>query len=72
MTSPRRRQDRPIVSVSLRITFGADRRTRERILEVIPEATAHGGGCEVTVEGKEIARVAERLRLILEKVRSIE
>jgi len=72
MTSPRRRQDRPIESVELRITFRADRATSKRIREVVPSALIREGGCEVRIAAKDPGEVAGRAKEILDKVRAVE
>ena len=69
---PRRRQDRPIESVELKITFRSDRGTTGRIKEVIPDAVVRGGVCEVRIEGEQPSDVAEKARAILEKIRTVE
>ncbi len=71
MTSPRRRHDGPIESVALKITFRADRETNVRIKELVPSAVLRRGVCEVKIEGEEPSEVAEKARLILEKVRTV-
>jgi hypothetical protein len=69
MTSPRRRPDRPVESVQLRISFKADRATSARIKEAVPSAVLKNRGCEVTIEGSEAGEVADRARDVLEKLR---
>ncbi len=71
MTSLRRRPDRPVESVELRITFRTDRGTAAKIKESIPGTVLRSGGCEVRVEGEEPIDVAEKARVILEKLREI-
>ncbi len=71
MTSPRRRQDRPIESVALRITLRADRDTTARIKELIPSAEVRGGICRLSVGAREPAEVAEKAKAILEKLRTV-
>ncbi len=71
MNSPRRRQDRPIESVELKITFRGDREKNNRIMELVPGAVLRGGVCEVRVEGEQPSEVAEKARAILEKVRTV-
>jgi len=70
-TSPRQKQGRPIESVELKITFRGDRKTSAKIKGLVPGAVVRGGVCEVRVEGKQPAEVAERARTILEKIRTI-
>jgi len=72
LTSPRRKQDRPIESVELRITFRADRVTSKKIKEAIPSARMKEGGCEVRIEAREPGEVAERAKEILERIRKVE
>ena len=72
MTSPRRRLDRPIEAVELRITFRADRATSKKIKEAIPSARMKDGGCEVRIEAREPGEVAERAKEMLERIRKIE
>jgi hypothetical protein len=71
LTSPRRKPDRPIESVALKITFRADRETTAKIMEVIPGAVVRGGVCEVRIEAKEPGEVAEKAKLLLEKIRTV-
>lgn len=71
MTSPRRKQDRPIKSVALKITFRADRETTAKIKEAIPSAIVRGGVCEVRIEAEEPGEVAEKAKLLLEKIRTV-
>ena len=70
MTSPRRRQDRPVESVALKITFRANRETAARIREAVPSAQVRGGVCRLTLEAKETAEMAEKAKEILEKLRA--
>lgn len=71
LTSPRRRQDRPIESVALRISFSADRKTLARMKEDFPSAKVHGSICEVRFEAEHPAELAEKAKLLLEKIRTI-
>ena len=71
MTSPRRRPDRPIESVVLKVTFPADRETAERIRQVIPTVKVRGGICEVKIQAERPADVGEKAKLLLEKLRKI-
>lgn len=71
MTSPRRKQDRPIKSVALKINFRADRETTAKIKEAIPSAIVRGGVCEVRIEAEEPGEVAEKAKLLLEKIRTV-
>ena len=72
MTSPRRKQDSPIESVGLKITFRADRQTVAKIAEKFPSAMIRGGRCVVSIEGSTPGEVAERAKALLEQVRSVE
>ncbi len=71
MTSPRRRQGRPIEAVELRISFRANRETSIKIREAIPYAKIRGGICEVRIQAEEPSAVAERAKEVLERVRTI-
>lgn len=71
LTSPRRRQGRPVESVALTITFKADRETNKKVKEFIPSAVLRNGACEVRIEAKEPAEVAEKAKAVLEKIRTI-
>jgi len=69
MSSRRRRQDRPIESLALKITFRADRESAARIRELVPSAQVRGGVCTVELEAKEPAEMAGKAREVLEKLR---
>lgn len=71
MTSARRKPDRPIESVELRISFRADRATAETIRRVIPSAVLRNGVCVLKIEGEQPGDVADKAREILEKIRSV-
>ena len=71
MTSHKPRQDKPIESLSLKITFRADRESAARIRKLIPTAQVRGGVCRVDLEAKEPAEMAERAREVLEKLRGV-
>ncbi len=71
MTSPRRRPDRPIESVALKITFRADRETTSKIKEAVPSARVRGGVCEVKIEGEQPSEVAATAKALLEKIRTV-
>ena len=71
MSSRRRRPDRPIESLALKITFRADRETGVRVREVLPSAKVSGGVCRVELEAKEPAEMAEKARDVLEKLRDV-
>ncbi len=70
MTSPRRRQDRPIRSVALKIVFRAGKDARAKIRQVEPSAKFRQGSCEVRIDGDHPAEVAEKARAILETIRT--
>jgi hypothetical protein len=70
MTSPRRRQGKPVESVALKITFRADRETAAKIREKVPSAKFRQGSCEVRIEGEQPGEVAEKAREVLEKIRT--
>ncbi len=72
MNSPRRKPDRPIQSVSLKLTFRASREELARIREAVPSAVTRGGVCEVRIEAEQPAEVAEKARALLEKIRAAE
>ncbi|MDG6911297.1 MAG: hypothetical protein JRN18_03010 [Nitrososphaerota archaeon] len=72
MTSPRRRQDSPIESVRLKVTFRADRETAAKIAEKLPSAVVRGGRCVVSIEGKSPGEIAEKAKALLDQVRSVE
>jgi hypothetical protein len=70
LTSPRRKRDRPIESVALKIVFRADGETTKKIKESIPSAVVRGGRCEVKITGGAPGEVAEKARGIIEKLRT--
>jgi len=70
-TLARRRSDKPIDSVELRISFRADRDTVEAIKRAIPSAVLKNGVCTLKIEGEQPGEVADRAREILEKVRGV-
>jgi len=69
MSSRRRRRDRPIESLALKITFRADRDSAARVKRLIPSARVSGGVCRIELEAKEPAEMAEKAREVLEKLR---
>lgn len=71
MTSPRRRPNKPVDSVELRISFRADRLTSKKIKEAIPAAVLKTGGCEVRIDGEQPGEVAEKAKDILGKLRAL-
>ena len=72
MSSRRRSRGSPIESVGLKITFRADRQTAAKITEKVPSAVVIGGLCVVVIEGDAPGAVAEKARVVLEQVRSVE
>jgi len=71
MSSSRRRQDRPIESVELKITFRADRETSARIREAVPTVVLRNGACVLKIEGEQPGEVAEKARVVLERLRTV-
>ena len=71
MPSHRQRQDRPIESLALKITFRADREAAARIRDLIPTAQFRGGVCRVELEAKEPGEMAEKAREVLGKLRGV-
>jgi hypothetical protein len=71
MTSPRRKQNKPVESVELKVTFRAGRTTIDRIKEAIPSAVIRDGACELRLSGEEATEIAAGARAMLEKVRAI-
>jgi hypothetical protein len=71
MSSRRRRRDRPIESLALKITFRADGDSAAKIRELLPSAKVRGGVCRVELEAKEPAEMAEKARDVLEKLRAV-
>ena len=71
MTSARRR-DEPIESVKLQVSLRTDRGTAERVKEAFPEARIKGGRCELTLEGREPSELAEKMKLLAERLKSAE
>ena len=70
-TSPNRRQDRPIESVELKISFKASREAAARIREFFPSAVVRNGACVVTLKGEQPGEVGDKARELLEKVREL-
>jgi len=71
LTLPRRRRDRPIASVELRISFRPDKKSMEAMKSLIPGSALKSGAYVVKVRGEQPAEVADRAREVLEKVRSL-
>lgn len=70
MTSPKRSRDRPIESVALRISLRADEARTAKIRELIPSVQVRSGVCHLSIEAEEPAEVAEKARVLLEKLRA--
>ena len=71
MTSPRRRQDRVIESIELKITFRPDKATWKKVKESVPIAVLRDGACEIKIEGGRPEEVEDRARTVLEKLRLV-
>ena len=71
MSSRRQRQDRPVESLALKITFRADRESAARIAELLPSARIRGGVCTLELEAEEPAEMAEKAREALERLRKV-
>ena len=71
MTSPRRRQDRVIESIELKITFRPDKATWTKVKESVPIAVLKGADCEIKIEGGSPGEVEDRARVVLEKLRDV-
>ena len=71
MTSPRRRPGRPVELVELKITFRGDRATNGKIKDLVPGAMVRGGVCVVRIDGEQPAEVAEKARVVLERIRKV-
>ena len=72
MTSPRRRPDRPVESVSLKIAFRASTEEMARIKEAVPSAVVRDGVCEVRIDAERPEDATEKARVLLEKLRAVE
>ena len=70
MTSPRRSRDRPIESVALRISLRADEARTAKIREAVPSVQVRGGVCHLSIEAEDPAEVAEKAKVLLEKLRA--
>jgi hypothetical protein len=71
MTSPRQKHDRPIESVVLRISLRVDSDKAAKIKELIPSAQVRGDVCNLGVEAGDPGEVAEKVRILLEKLRTV-
>ncbi len=71
MTSRNRKQDRPIKLVTLKVALKADKKTLDAIKEAFPSAKVSNGRCEIRIETEQPAEAAEKVRMLLEKIRSV-
>jgi len=71
MTSARRREE-PIEAVKLEISIRTTRLMASKVKEVFPEARFRGGRCELTLEGRGPSEVAEKMKVLAEKLRTAE
>ena len=71
MTSARRREE-PIESVKLEISLRTDKGTAAKVKEAFPEARVRAGRCELTLEGREPSELAEKVKILAEKLRGAE
>lgn len=71
MTSRRPKPDRPIRFVELKIAFSADKKTAASIRQSFPSAKLRNGLCEVKIESDQPTEVAEKARILLDKIRSV-
>jgi hypothetical protein len=71
LNSPKRKRDRPIESVALKISLRADRDRTAKIKELVPSVQVRGGVCHFRIEADEPAEAAEKARVLLEKLRTI-
>jgi hypothetical protein len=72
LTSSRRRPDRPIESVVLRISFRGDRETLSEFRKALPSSKLKEGVLELKIEGTEPQEVEQKAREVLEKLREVE
>ncbi len=70
MSSPKRNRAKPIESVELKLAFKADMEALRRIMTEIPSAVMREGSCEVVIRGETPAEVVERVKKMLEVLRS--
>jgi hypothetical protein len=66
-----RKQDSPIESVELKISFRPDKATWTKVKEAVPLAVLRNGACEIKIEGEHPAEVEEKARVVLEKLRFV-
>ena len=71
MKPRRRRQGSPIESVSIRITFRADKDSLARLLESVPGARVKGSACEVLIEGGGPQEAADEAKALLDRIRAV-
>jgi hypothetical protein len=71
MTSARRRSE-PIESVKLEVSLRTDKKTADRVKEAFPEARIRAGRCELTLEGREPSELAEKMKILAERLRGAE
>ena len=69
MSSPRRKQGKPIQSVVLRVGFSADRRTLSRIKKAVPGARWQRGELEVSLDTAGPAEMADKTKELSDRVR---
>jgi len=65
-SSPRRKPDRPIESVELRVSFQSDRTTASAIRKLFPSAALKKGVCEIELAGETPGEVADKVKELLE------
>jgi hypothetical protein len=71
LTLVRRKLDKPIESVELRISFRVDRASAEAIKREIPSAVLRNGFCILKIEGEQPGEVSDKAREVLEKIRGV-
>ncbi len=71
MSSRRRKPDRPIEKVELKVVFAGSQESLKRLKDRVPSATMRNGRCEVLVEGGAPQEVAERARQLLESASEV-
>jgi len=69
LSSPRRKQGKPIQSVVLKVGFRADRRTLSRIRKAVPGARWQRGQLEVSLATAGPAEMADRTKELSDRVR---
>lgn len=70
MTSPRRKQDRPIRSVSLTFTFSTTRDEASKVKSEFTHTTYRNGVCTVKIAADNPETISEGAKKLLERVRS--